>query len=115
MSETSEGFDVLDRVARDHRLLAVAVDQGERPVVLVDDQTAQHAAVPQGDGLGLIFLADQGAGVDQARQQEIEIAALGAGQVGADRLAFIEELVADGAVFLEDRLAASGVALVPLG
>src|SRR5262249_55032783 len=107
-------LDGLDRSPRNGGLLMVGVDQGEQTIVLVHDQAGQHAANAERDGLGLIFLADERAGVDQAGQQEVEIAAIGAGQIRADRLAIAEKLVANRTVFLEEGFAAKGTALVAL-
>ena len=79
------------------------------------DQAGEHPAVAQGDRLRLIFLANHRAGVDQAGHQEVEIAAVGTGQIGPDRFALVEELVADSTVLFEDRLAARGLPLSPSG
>ena len=115
MSDTADGFISSTASRGRTMLLAVAVDQGDRPGRLLDDQAGQDAAVVEGDGLGLVLLADEGAGIDQAGQQEVEVAPLGAGQLGADGLPLVEEPMAGGAVLLEDELAPGGVALVAFG
>ena len=84
--------------------LSLAVEEGEGVFGLVDDQAAENAAVGQGDGLGLVFLANEGAWIDQAFEQEVEVATFGAGEVGADRFALAEELVATCALLGEDRM-----------
>ena len=47
-----------------------------------------------GDDRGLILLGDHGAGVEDVRQQVVEVGAVGAGEVGADLAADAEEGVA---------------------
>ena len=59
ISETSDGLISSTWSRGDDGLLAVAVDQGQRLGRLVDDQAGQDAAVAEGDGLRLVFLADQ--------------------------------------------------------
>ena len=46
--------------------------------------------------------------VDQARHEEVEIAPIHPRQLGSDILSFVEELMADRAVLLEDQFAADG-------
>ncbi len=108
-------FDVFDHITHHHGLLAVAIDQRQRTVVIIDDQAAQDTSVAESDRCRLVLLANLGAGVDEAVQEEIQVTAVGAGQFGADRLAVIKEFMADSAVVFEDRFAAGGVPFIALG
>ncbi len=58
------------------------------------DDAGEHAAVGGGDHVGLIVLADQGARVEDVREQVVEVGPVRAGQVGPDLAADAEEGVA---------------------
>src|SRR5262249_44733603 len=106
---------LLDLVAGDDGPLLLAVEEGDGLVALLDHEAGEDAPVVQGDRLRLILLADQGAGVDEAGEEEVQVAPLDAGEVGADLLAIAEEAVAARAGLLEDELPPRGAPLVPLG
>src|SRR5262249_25050878 len=95
-------FDLLDLVTRHEGLLALRVDDRERLGCRIDDESRQHATVPQLNEKARVFLADRRARIDDVLHQDVQVAPLGSGQVRTDRTSLAEERVTAPAALRED-------------
>src|SRR5262249_8293572 len=97
-------------VTRQDCLLVVGTLQGQPIARLLDDQPRHHAAILHVSGVAEILLADQGARIDEADEQEITILPVGVREIRPDLLALAEELVAVAAVLTEKYATIANVA-----
>jgi len=103
------GFDLLDVLAGKDDPLVGGLD-GDRAVILLADDTGDKASVRGGDVSEGVFAGDGGAGVEDVFEDVVGIGTVGAGQVGSDVAAAIEEFVALVAGVFEDKSASCRVA-----
>ena len=93
---------LLDGVARERQLLAVAAAEHDDVLVLLDDDAGQGPAVGRGDDRPGVALADLGAGIDDVQEHRLQVVAAVGRQVGPDLAPLAEEGVAAGALVDED-------------
>ncbi len=76
----------------------------------VFDDTAHDATVLHGEEVQLVVFADDGVGIEDVFEEVVQVGAIGAGDVGADVLAFAEEFVALAAGGRVEKLALGEIA-----
>ena len=108
MSRARAGAYRVDLVARQSRLVAVAVAKDDDVLVLLDHDAGEDPAVGRGDDRADESFANLGAGVDDVEEHRVEVVAAVGGQVGPDLSSLAEESMTAGTLLVEDLLARLG-------